>query len=77
MLWANTTVEHGTGWLTLFVIAYRTSFGCVYMPLTSLVLCGLTLMALLPVFLAWMRRMPTDVLSPRERAQSLKRCMAR
>jgi len=33
-----TTVEHGTGWLTLLVIAYRTSFGCVYTPLTSIIL---------------------------------------
>jgi DHA2 family multidrug resistance protein len=33
-----TTVEHGTGWLTLLVIVYRTSFGCVYTPLTSVIL---------------------------------------
>ena len=33
-----TTVEHGTAWLTLLVIVYRTSFGCVYTPLTSVVL---------------------------------------
>src|SRR2546430_15440358 len=33
-----TTVEHGTGWLTLLVIAYRASFGFVYTPLTSVVL---------------------------------------
>jgi len=35
---AYTTVEHGTGWLTLLVVVYRTSFGCVYTPLTSILL---------------------------------------
>jgi len=34
----STTVEHGVGWLTLLVIAYRTSFGFVYTPLTSAIL---------------------------------------
>jgi MFS transporter, DHA2 family, multidrug resistance protein len=33
-----TTVEHGVGWLTLLVIAYRASFGFVYTPLTSVIL---------------------------------------
>ncbi|MGE3538832.1 MAG: DHA2 family efflux MFS transporter permease subunit [Candidatus Tectimicrobiota bacterium] len=33
-----TTVAHGTGWLTLLVIAYRASFGFVYTPLTSVIL---------------------------------------
>lgn len=33
-----TTVEHGTGWLTLLVIVYRASFGFVYTPLTSVIL---------------------------------------
>jgi len=33
-----TTVEHGTGWLTFLVILYRTSFGCVYTPLASVIL---------------------------------------
>ncbi len=33
-----TTAEHGTGWLTFLVILYRTSFGCVYTPLTSIIL---------------------------------------
>jgi EmrB/QacA subfamily drug resistance transporter len=33
-----TTAEHGTGWLTFLVIIYRTSFGCVYTPLTSIIL---------------------------------------
>jgi DHA2 family multidrug resistance protein len=37
----STTTEQGTGWLTLLVIAYRTSFGCVYTPLTSVILATL------------------------------------
>jgi DHA2 family multidrug resistance protein len=36
-----TTVEQGTGWLTLLVITYRTSFGCVYTPLTGIILNSL------------------------------------
>jgi predicted MFS family arabinose efflux permease len=35
---AYTTVEHGVGWLTWLVILYRTSFGCVYTPLTMVIL---------------------------------------
>jgi hypothetical protein len=35
---AYTTVEHGVGWLTWLVIIYRTSFGCVYTPLTTVIL---------------------------------------
>lgn len=38
---AYTTVEHGTGWLTWLVILYRMSFGCVYTPLTSIILKAL------------------------------------
>lgn len=38
---AYTTVEHGTGWLTFLVIVYRMSFGCVYTPLTSIILTSL------------------------------------
>ena len=33
-----TTVDHGVGWLSLLVIAYRASFGFVYTPLTSIIL---------------------------------------
>lgn len=34
----HTTVAMGTAWLTFLVIVYRASFGCVYTPLTGIIL---------------------------------------